>query len=202
MATFRFDLNEEYGKRLEDAARENRMSIQEYIRYKLFGEKTIFSVDEVIQRIQAGNFEGIEFTVPDVYTDEEWSRIDRGNAGVLGKNFYNHVTEHPELGICFLPNRTINRRAAYTYTGPMEKTIFTVEEVVKRVKAGGFEGIEFTVPDVYTDEEWSGLDRSHAGVLGRKFNNHVLEHPELGIRFLPDRTIQDRAVYTYTKPGA
>lgn len=116
MATFRFDLNQEYSERLEADAAAKRMNIQEYIRYKLFGEVTIFSVDEVINRIQAGNFVNKEFTVPDVYTDEEWSHIDRGNAGVLGKNFYNYITEHPELGVRFVPDRTIKRRAVYSYT--------------------------------------------------------------------------------------
>lgn len=115
MPTFRFDLNDEYSKKLEDAAAEKRMSIQEYIRFKLFNETTIFSVDEVIKRIQAGDFEGKEFTVPDVFTNEEWSQIDRGNAGVLGKNFYNHITENPELGISFVKDKTIKRRAVYTY---------------------------------------------------------------------------------------
>lgn len=44
MATFRFDLNQEYSERLEADAAAKRMNIQEYIRYKLFGEVTIFSV--------------------------------------------------------------------------------------------------------------------------------------------------------------
>lgn len=115
MTTFRFDLNEEYSKRLEKDAASHRMNIQEYIRYKLFNEKTIFSVDEVVKRILSGDYEGKEFTVPDVYSDDEWSQIDRGNAGVLGKNFYLYVEEHPELGIRFVPNRTIKRRAVYIY---------------------------------------------------------------------------------------
>ena len=115
MPTFRFDLNDEYSKKLEDVAAEKRMSIQEYIRYKLYNEITIFSVDEVIKRIQAGDYDGKEFTVPDVFTDEEWSQIDRGNAGVLGKNFYIHITENPELGISFVKDKTIKRRAVYTY---------------------------------------------------------------------------------------
>ena len=114
MATYRFDLNEEYSKRLENDASEKRMNIQEYIRYKLFNETTIFSVDEVLTRIKNGNFEIKEFCVPDVYSEDEWSIIYRGNAGVLGKNFYNFITEHPELGIRFVPNKTIKRRAVYT----------------------------------------------------------------------------------------
>lgn len=115
MATFRFDLNKEYSDRLEADAAAKRMSIQEFIRYKLFDEVTIFSVDELIKRIYEGDFENKEFTVPDAYTDEEWSQINRGNAGVLGKNFYNHITNHPELGIRFVPDRTIKRRTVYTY---------------------------------------------------------------------------------------
>ncbi|MFV0250298.1 MAG: hypothetical protein ACK5HP_04640, partial [Bacilli bacterium] len=63
MATFRFDLNQEYSERLEADAAAKLMNIQEYIRYKLFGEVTIFSVDEVVNRIQAGDFENKEFTV-------------------------------------------------------------------------------------------------------------------------------------------
>ena len=115
MATFRFDLNKEYGERLEADAKAHGMNIQEYIRYKLFGEVTIFSVAEVVKRLQAGDFANKEFTVPDVYTDEEWSQIDRGTAGVLGKNFFIHIAQHPELGIRFIPNRTIKRRAVYSY---------------------------------------------------------------------------------------
>ncbi|MBM6884466.1 DUF1413 domain-containing protein [Pseudoflavonifractor phocaeensis] len=115
MATYRFDLNEEYSELLEQQAKDHHMNIQEYIRYKLFNVVTIFSVDELIKRIINGNFENKEFTVPDAYTEEEWAGIDRGNAGVLGKNFYNYITEHPELGIRFVPNRTIKRRAVYTY---------------------------------------------------------------------------------------
>ena len=114
MPTFRFDLNQEYSERLKADAATKRMNVQEYIRYKLFDEVSIFTVDEVVKRVQAG-IENKEFTVPDVYSDEEWSKIDRGNAGVLGKNFFNHITEHPELGIRFIPDRTIKRRAAYYY---------------------------------------------------------------------------------------
>lgn len=115
MTTWRFDLNDEYSRRLEEAAEEKRMSIQEYIRYKLFGEMTIFSVDEVINRIQAGGFEGREFTIPDVFSDEEWSHISKGSAGVLGKNFNAYIMEHPSLGIRFIADKTIKRRAVYTY---------------------------------------------------------------------------------------
>lgn len=115
LATFRFDLDDEYSKKLEEAAAEKRMSIQEYIRFKLFDETTIFSVDEVIKRIQAGDFDDEEFTVPDVFTEEEWSQLDRGKAGVLGRNFYNYITDNPDLGISYVKDKTIKGRAVYTY---------------------------------------------------------------------------------------
>ena len=120
MATFRFDLNEEYSKRLEKCAKDAHMNIQDYIRFKIFNETTIFNVDEAVKRIQNGNFENLEFTLPDVYGEDEWT-IERGPAGVFGKNFYNHITDHPELGIRFVPNRTIKRRAVYTYKKQDEK---------------------------------------------------------------------------------
>ena len=44
MATFRFDLNQEYGERLVSDAAKERMNIQEYIRFNLFGEVTILEV--------------------------------------------------------------------------------------------------------------------------------------------------------------
>lgn len=117
MATFRFDLNEEYSKRLEQLAEEAHMNIQDYIRFKIFGEKTIFTAEEAVKRIQNGDFEDIEFTLPDVYGEAEWT-ITRGPAGVFGKNFYNYIIDHPELGIRYVPDRLIHRRAVYTYKKP------------------------------------------------------------------------------------
>lgn len=118
MPTIRFDLNREYSDRLEEKAKAECMTVQEYIRSKLFPEETIFTVKEVVRRVRSGVLEKKgkkEFTVPDVYTDEEWEKIDRGSAGALGRSFFNYVNKHPELGIRFIPDHTINRRAAYKY---------------------------------------------------------------------------------------
>lgn len=114
MATYRFDLNKEYSEKLENLAAEKHMNVQDFIRFKIFNETTIFTVDEAVKRIQNGGFENTEFTLPDVYGEDEWT-IERGPAGVFGKNFYNHITNHPDLGIRFSPDRTIKRRAVYTY---------------------------------------------------------------------------------------
>lgn len=113
MPTVRFALNDEYYTRLERDAQNACMNIQDYIRFKLFNEITIFTVDEAIKRIKNGNFEDTEFTLPDVYGDE-WTMSREDGAGALGKYFYNYISEHPELGIRFVPDKTIKRRAVYT----------------------------------------------------------------------------------------
>ena len=114
MPTVRFALNDEYYTRLENDAKDAHMNIQDYIRFKLFNERTIFTVDEAVRRIKEGNWENIEFTLPDVYGDD-WTMSREDGAGALGKYFFNDITEHPELGIKFVPDRLIKRRAVYTY---------------------------------------------------------------------------------------
>ena len=42
MPTVRFALNDEYYTRLENDAKDAHMNIQDYIRFKLFNERTIF----------------------------------------------------------------------------------------------------------------------------------------------------------------
>lgn len=119
MPTIRFDLNEEYKAKLEDAANEMNMKLQDYIRYKLFDLKTIFTVDEAIKRIQNGGFDDTAkypdgFTLPDVY-GTEWT-IERGLAGVFGKTFFNYVTrENTHLGIEFKDMGKNGRLAHYTF---------------------------------------------------------------------------------------
>ena len=114
MPTVRFALNDEYYTRLENDAKDAHMNIQDYIRFTLFNERTIFTVDEAVRRIKEGNWENIEFTLPDVYGDD-WTMSREDGAGALGKYFFNHITKHPELDIKFVPDRLIKRRAVYTY---------------------------------------------------------------------------------------
>lgn len=41
MPTYRFDLKEEYGKRLEKDAEDSMMTVQDYIRFRLFPAEDI-----------------------------------------------------------------------------------------------------------------------------------------------------------------
>ena len=115
MPTYRFDLNTEYGRKLELLAEGNMMSVQDYIRSKLFPSETIFTVQEVIRRVRLKEPTD-EFTIPDLYSDDEWGTINKSVAGVLGKNFFKFINAHPELGITLIENRKSNRRTVYSYT--------------------------------------------------------------------------------------
>lgn len=117
MPVVKLTLNEESYQELQRLAEQNNQSMQDYIRSKIFGS-TIFTVEEAVKRIRAGNFDDPKlypegFELPDVYGDD-WT-IPRGPAGVFGKNFYNYVEDNPDLGIKFKDMGKYGRRAVYTY---------------------------------------------------------------------------------------
>ncbi len=116
MPTYRFDLDAEYSRRLEKDAEESMMTVQDYIRFRLFPTENIFTVKELVERIQARGPSN-EFTIPDLYSSEEWATLDRALSGVLGKNFYRFICSHPDFGVELVPSRRINRRAVYSYNG-------------------------------------------------------------------------------------
>lgn len=115
MPTVKFSLNDEYFKKLEKAAEDKGMTIQDYIRYKLFDLNTIFTVEEAVRRVQTGDYKDKTFSLPDLYGDS-WT-LERGMAGVFGKNFYNYISEHTELGIRAQGYDKKIRREIYIYEG-------------------------------------------------------------------------------------
>ena len=117
MPIIKLTLNEESYQELQQLAKESNQSMQDYIRSKIFGS-SIFTVDEAVRRIHEGDFDNLEkypngFELPDVY-GSDWT-ITRGPAGVFGKQFYNYVEAHPELGIKFKGMGKYGRRAVYTF---------------------------------------------------------------------------------------
>ena len=116
MPTIKFSLNNEYYEKLEKAAAKKGMNIQDYVRYKLFDMNSIFTIEEAIRRIQEGDFKDKVFSLPEVYGDE-WTTLERGLAGVFGKNFYLYTQDHPELKIVDKGYDKKTRREIYTYEG-------------------------------------------------------------------------------------
>jgi hypothetical protein len=110
MPVVKFTLDKEHYEKLQKMAENKKQSIQDYIRNTLFQINTIFTPEEAVRRIQQGDFKDKEFTLPDVYGDE-WT-IERGPAGVFGKNFFNYINEN-DVGIIFLNMGKYGRRATY-----------------------------------------------------------------------------------------
>ena len=113
MPTFRFDLNSENAERLERDAERAMMTVQDYIRFRLFPSNDIFTVQECVRRIRERG-PAQEFCIPELYSEAEWGTIGRAAAGVLGKNFYKFINTH-DLGIRFIPGRRKKRCAVYCY---------------------------------------------------------------------------------------
>lgn len=91
MAVYKFSLNEQYSKKLEKLAEEDGITVQDYIRKKLFDIENIFTPKEAVERALKKYKKGETFTIPKLYGDE-WE-LPRGVAGVFGRRFFNYVKD-------------------------------------------------------------------------------------------------------------
>ena len=91
---FKLLLSTEENAELEEKAREAGLDKTAYIKKQLklkASEKNIFTVDYAINLAKTQWSEGLPFTLYELYGDD-WSKIQNGVAGVLGRNFYTYVT--------------------------------------------------------------------------------------------------------------
>lgn len=111
MPVVKLTLSEDYYKKLSKMAKGKNMSIQDFIRDKLFDEDTIFTPKEAVKRALDGRFsDKREFSLPDIYGDD-WT-IERGPAGVFGKKFFNYVMDN-DTDVEFVSMDKYGRRAMY-----------------------------------------------------------------------------------------
>lgn len=92
--TVKFSLDDAHYQQLEEMAKEQGLSIQDLIRHKLFDVTTVFTPQEALTRALAKYQKGDHFTIPELY-GEDWT-LERGAAGIFGRQFYNFVLEHPD----------------------------------------------------------------------------------------------------------
>ena len=111
MPVIKLTLSEESYQKLLIMAGEN--SVQDYIRAVVFETPNIFTPEEDVRRVVEGDYDGKEFSLPDLYADQ-WPS-ERGMTGVFGKHFFRYISNHPELGIRFKDMGPYGRRAVYTY---------------------------------------------------------------------------------------
>ncbi len=109
---------------LEEKAKPKGLIVQDYIRELAFGKySTIYTPEEAEKRAKKKMKSGDIFALPDLYTQEEWIKLSRGEAGVFGKRFFNFI-EQKSNTIVF--NGMKNRRASYKFIG--EQTISISED--------------------------------------------------------------------------
>lgn len=111
MPVVKFSLSEEHFKRLAEMAAQDSVPVQDYIRNKLFGVTSIFTPIEAVDRAVKKYGTGELFTLPELY-DDEWT-IQRGVAGVFGKQFFNYITSECPGRIEFVGMTDYGRRAQY-----------------------------------------------------------------------------------------
>jgi hypothetical protein len=93
MPILKLSLTEEEEKILAKLAKDENLSLQDYIRYKVFGIKSPskFTPEEAERRALEKFAEDDEpFTLPDIY-EEEWEELNPRMTGVFGKRFFNHL---------------------------------------------------------------------------------------------------------------
>lgn len=81
----------EYNELLKQAESE-KLTGQDYIRYKIFGKKSPskFIPEEAERRALEKYSHDDVFTLPDIYGDE-WVELDPRMTGVFGKRFFNYL---------------------------------------------------------------------------------------------------------------
>lgn len=84
----RFYLNDEAYAELENSARENNLTIQDYVRMKCISpRKNELTFDEIIRQIEIQKPD-YEFRLSDLFSSEKWSSVTLGIRAYLGKTFY------------------------------------------------------------------------------------------------------------------
>lgn len=116
MPKITFALNDEYYEKLKKMAAADGVSIQDFVRNKLFNLNTIFTPAEAVSRVMGkyknGEYtKGTRFTLPELY-GEDWV-IERGVAGAFGKHFFNYIQDACPETIRFVGMTNYGRHAQY-----------------------------------------------------------------------------------------
>lgn len=88
MPFIKLTLSEDELNSLQEIANEKNMGVQDYIRLVLFNKESIFTPQEAERRARNRTKDDGPFSLPDLYTTDEWLLISTGEAGVFGRRFY------------------------------------------------------------------------------------------------------------------
>jgi len=113
MPVIKISLNDDYYEKIINLAKEEGISVQDYIRNKVFEETSIYTPAYAVKLALENLDVNDVFTLPSLYSEyKEWN-IKRGVAGVFGKQFFNYVEEEYQGIIEFNGMADYNRHASY-----------------------------------------------------------------------------------------
>ena len=123
MPLLKLSLTNEEMTRLEELAREEDLSLQDYIRYTIFGDRNPakFTPEEAERRaVEKYTADDEPFTLPDIY-QEEWSELNPRMTGVFGKRFFNYLRESESTVVEFAGEQHIVLRRNNKYVNLCRK---------------------------------------------------------------------------------
>jgi hypothetical protein len=116
MPILKLSLTKEEEDKLSKLSKDENLSMQDYIRYLVFGNKisSKFTPEEAERRaLEKFTAEDPPFTVPDIYGKEEWAELPTEKTGVFGKRCFNYF-KTSDCTIKYVG--TPGRRATYRIT--------------------------------------------------------------------------------------
>ena len=93
MPSIKLTLTETEFSELQELCQNQNISMQDYIRHMLFKTTSIFTPEEAYKRAMTLPA-GTEFSLPQLYTSEEWS-LTNSEAGVFGRKWYKYTVNSP-----------------------------------------------------------------------------------------------------------
>lgn len=114
MPVIKISLTQNEYEEIAALAENEKMTIQDYIRYKIYSKKSpsIFVPEEAESRALRQFSQGSVFSLPDIYADD-WSQLNPRMTGVFGRRFFKYIAEK-NGPIQFLGMSPDQRRATYT----------------------------------------------------------------------------------------
>jgi hypothetical protein len=105
MPFIKLTLSEKELETLRKIAKEKNMGVQDYVRLTLFNKKSIFTPEEAEKRALKRTNDDGPFSLPDLYTAEEWCQISTGEAGVFGRRWFKYVENIDTIEFLGMANR-------------------------------------------------------------------------------------------------
>ena len=109
--TIKFSVSDDNYRIIEDEAGKRNLSIQDYIRWRLFPEQVPFTPQDAAEKALKDRKKGETFTLPKLY-GEDWT-LPNGVAGQFGKKFFALVEKEYKGRIQFTKEFDERKNAVY-----------------------------------------------------------------------------------------